>query len=721
MYLAHRTEDGQEQSIQEHAENVAELCAKFAASFGAEEVGRALGLAHDIGKYSRAFQRRIYGENIHTDHSTAGAQEIIKYAGWPAAYCVAGHHGGLPDGGGKWDAPSDPTLYGRLKRPVEPYGVFSDEIQLNRPRCLPPRALGQGGFTMAFWIRMLFSCLVDADYLDTEAFMLGSPPPRGSDITMDELLARLEAHITTRWKNPKSELDQARQDILHACMEAGMTQTPGLFTLTVPTGGGKTVSSLAFALRHAVAHGKKRVVYVIPYTSIIEQTAAVFRGILGEETVLEHHSNVDLDDDENDLPNPEKERRKLAAENWDLPVVVTTAVQFFESLFANKPSRCRKLHNLADSVIIFDEAQTIPLPYLLPCVRSIAELVINYGATCVLCTATQPALGPMFTAIVPELAPREIAPAVPKNIFERVRYEHLGQLSDSELAQRLSAHHQVLCIVSTRKQAQAVYKLLDKGGTFHLSTLMTPEHRREVLKTVRERLTAGLPCRVVSTSLIEAGVDVDFPTVYRAEAGLDSVVQAAGRCNREGKRPASESRVYIFQPDSSYTATLADSMMRPLEIMRSVTRDYPALDAPETIERYFTALHLFAGKETDSKDIVSLFEAGMQDQWHPSFPFAQVARDFHLIDQNTYAVLVPRAEDAKEIAARLRSGERSRALLRKAGKYSVNVYKNHLDALLGQYAVEIVEEGLYVLTDISLYDEDTGLEMPDREGVGILL
>ncbi len=720
MHLAHRAEDGREQSILEHDRNVAELCASFAAPFGAEELARQLGLAHDIGKYSRAFQRRILGENIQTDHSTAGAQEIAKYFGWLAAYCVAGHHGGLPDGGGKGDAFSDSTLSGRLKRPVEPYVDFSNEIQLERVRFRPPKVLGRGGFTMAFWVRMLFSCLVDADFLDTEAFMRGTHPPRGSNVTTDELLARLEDYISPWW-DAKSELNRTRCDILRACMDAGTAQVPGLFTLTVPTGGGKTISSLAFALRHAKAHGKKRIVYVIPYTSIIEQTADTFRKVLGEDTVLEHHSNVDFGDDESGQPDPEKERKKLASENWDLPVVVTTAVQFFESLFANKPSRCRKLHNLADSVIIFDEAQTIPLPYLLPCVRAIAELTANYGASCVLCTATQPALGPMFTAIAPELVPREIAPEIPTQVFQRVRYEHLGQLSDEDLAQRLNSHEQVLCIVSTRKQAQTVYGLLNQEASFHLSTLMTPEHRREVLDTIKDRLTAGLPCRVVSTSLIEAGVDVDFPAVYRAEAGLDSVVQAAGRCNREGKRPLDDSRVYIFQPDSAYASTLPHSMKRPLEVMRSVTRDCPALDTPEAIERYFTALHLFSGEEIDSKCIVPRFEDGVQDPHHPSFPFAEVAREFRLIDQNTRAVLIPRTEEAKALAARLQSGERSRALLRKAGKFSVNVYENHFNALNARGALDIQEDDLAVLTDLTLYNESTGLALLVDGGVGIFM
>ncbi len=722
MYIAHLTQDGRVQPLAGHGRGAAQLAEAFARPFGAGELARQLGLAHDIGKYSARFQRRIRGENISVDHSTAGAQEIARYFGWPAAYCVAGHHGGLPDGGGRGDAPSDPTLSGRLKRPVEPCGDFSSEIQLERVPFRPPKVLGRGGFTMAFWIRMLFSCLVDADYLDTEAFMRGNPPPRGSDLTMEQLLARLENYVSPWW-DARSDLNRTRCGILRACLEAGQAQAPGLFTLTVPTGGGKTVSSLAFALRHAKAFGKKRIIYVIPYTSIIEQTADTFRKVLGEEAVLEHHSNVNFGDDESGPPDPEKERKKLAAENWDLPVVVTTAVQFFESLFANRPSRCRKLHNLADSVIIFDEAQTLPLPYLLPCVRAIAELTVNYGASCVLCTATQPALGPLFQSISPELTPREIAPEIPTQVFQRVRYEHLGQLSDEDLAQCLNAHEQVLCIVSTRKQAQAVYGLLDREGSFHLSTLMTPEHRREVLAEIRRRLNPEhpLPCRVMSTSLIEAGVDVDFPAVYRAEAGLDSIIQAAGRCNREGKRPADDSRVYIFQPDSAYTSTLPDSLKRPIEVMRAVARDCPALDAPETVERYFTALRRFTGEGTDSKHIVSLFENGVQDASRPSFPFAEVAREFHLIDQNTRAVLIPRTEEAKALAARLQSGQRSRSLLRKAGQFSVNVYENHFNALNARGALDILEDGLAVLTDTALYDENTGLTLLTDGGVGIFV
>ncbi len=719
-YLAHKTEDGREQSVLEHAQNTAECAAGFAAPFGAADYARTLGLAHDVGKYSAAFQRRIRGENLQTDHSTAGAQQMARLLGWPAAYCVAGHHAGLPDGGGAADSAACKTLSGRLRRQVEPYDRFAAEIPLAPPTdCRLPTPLGQrGGFSLAFWIRMLFSCLVDADRLDTEAFMRGGSP-RGEGLSISQLLARLEAFITT-YQNPASALDRARCDVLNACLAAGTTQPPGLFTLTVPTGGGKTVSSLAFALRHAAAQGKTHIIYVIPYTNIIEQTADTFRAILGEEAVLEHHSGVALDDDEEGLLNPAKERAKLAAENWDLPVVVTTAVQFFESLYAARPSRCRKLHNLADSVIIFDEAQTLPLPYLLPCVRAITELVVNYGASCVLCTATQPALGPLFARFAPRLAMREIAPPLPQEVFRRVRYQTVGPLSDPELAEKLTGCEQALCIVGTRARAAAVYNRLPGEGAFHLSTLMTPAHRRAVLQTIKTRLREGLPCRVVSTSLVEAGVDLDFPTVWREEAGLDSMVQAAGRCNREGKRPAEESVVFLFRPAEA--GRTPHDLQRPLAIMRSVLREGESPDSPAAIARYFTQLrHAMGVENLDRLNLISRFENGLQDPARPQFPFAEAAGEFHLIEQNTRTVLVPHTPAARQLAERLRQGERSRSLLRRAGVHAVSVYERHFRALAARGALCMVEDDLAVLTDPALYSEQTGLTLLAEEGEGIFL
>ena len=713
-YLAHISEDGRQQTVKSHLDGTATLCGGFAAAFGAEKLAWMVGLSHDIGKYSEPFQRRIRKEKIFTDHSTAGAQQAASILGGPAAYCIAGHHGGLPDGGGRGDTADCSTLYGRLKRQVAPYDAFSAEVKLTPVYFRPPSIMGKGGFTASFWTRMLFSCLVDADYLDTESFMLGAAPPRGRTLEADRLLERLEAYIEPWW-DAKTELNRARCQILRACLDAG-SQPPGLFTLTVPTGGGKTVSSLAFSLRHAKAHGKNRIVYVIPFTSIIEQTADEFRRILGDEMVLEHHSNVDYDDTED--ADEETRRKKLATENWDMPVIVTTAVQFFESLFASKPSRCRKLHNLVDSVIIFDEAQTIPLPYLKPCVRAIAELTVNYSASCVLCTATQPALEPLFREVSPTLSFREIAPPVNLSVFQRVTYSQIGKLSDEELAGRLNGHTQALCIVGTRKQAQSVFGILDKQGSYHLSTLMTPNHRREVLAEVRYRLKEGEPCRVVATSLIEAGVDVDFPVVYRAEAGLDSEIQAAGRCNREGKRLASESMVYIFQPDSVYTSHLPDSMKRPLETARQVTRDCDALDTPETIHQYFERLYRYAGAELDRKNIVAKLESGAQDG---SYPFCSVGESFRLIENDTRTVLILRTDNTKSLADRLRRGVRSRPLLRQAAQESVSVYQQHFEALNVRGALELLDENVSILTDESLYNEQTGLALQADSGVGIFL
>lgn len=705
IYLGHRAEDGREQLLLDHLTGVARYAQAFADSFGAGALAYQIGLAHDAGKYSDKFQRRIRGAAVQVDHSTAGAQLMIERRNAPAAYCIAGHHGGLPDGGGQYDQ-AQPTLSARKEKPVEPYDGFWREVTLEPAAFAPPTILGSGGFTASFWIRMLFSCLVDADYLDTEAFMQGKKPPRGDYASIEELLARLYRYMEDNFKNPKGDLNRERCAILQACMDAGRQQSPGLFTLTVPTGGGKTVSSLAFALEHAKRHHLKRVIYVIPFTSIIDQTVSEFEKILGKGNVLAHHSGVEYEDGEGN--DSDQSRKKLAAENWDMPVVVTTAVQFFESLFSNKPSRCRRLHNIAQSVIIFDEAQTIPLPYLKPCVRAIAELTVNYRTSCVLCTATQPALGPLFAEVLPALQSRELCPPLNYDVFRRVQYANLGKLCDEELASRLNGHTQVLCVVGLRKHAQTVFALLEQKGSVHLSTLMTPRHRRIMLRLIRRRLKRGQACRVVSTSLIEAGVDVDFPVVYRAEAGLDSEIQAAGRCNREGSRPLEESFVYLFTPEDAYTAHLPHMLRRPMETARNVVRGCRELDAPETIERYFTQLYQLSGPLLDQKQVVSRFEKAQG-----SYPFATVAGDFRLIETNTRAVIIPKGAQYRKLEERLRSGERSRELFRKLGVFTVNVYERQFEALAGRGALEFLDEEVAILRDLTLYDGKTGLKIPE--------
>jgi len=555
--LAHVRQDGndnwQVHSLKGHLGGTAKLAENFAAVFGLNTLADIVGKVHDYGKASKAFQNKIAGKsgydpnvhvNPHVDHSTAGAQFLMQQYGKIAillAYVVAGHHAGLPNGKGE----SESVLSRRLKKPVEEY---LDSIPLlPLPEKILPQDLlplkANGKPSAHFLIHMLYSALTDADFLDTKKFMTpetSAERQRDTDIT--ELHARLEQFLTTL--QPNNELNQKRANILKWCKEAAQKE-PGIFSLTVPTGGGKTISSMAFALDHAKKYKLRRIIYVIPYTSIIVQNAEVFREIFGEDAVLEHHSNLE--------PERETPQNRLAAQNWETPIVVTTNVQFFESFYSNRSSSCRKLHNVADSVLIFDEAQMLPPEYLKPSLAVIRELANGYGCTAILCTATQPTLS--NAAILKREALDGVREIVPDSQqlyedFRRVDVTVIDQPQSYEtLGEKIAEHAQILVIVNTRKDARNIFEQLIKRCStdecLHLSTMMCPEHRSVTLKTIRVRLKQGLPCRVVSTQLIEAGVDVDFPVVWRAIAGLDSIAQAAGRCNREGK--LDKGSVLVFQ------------------------------------------------------------------------------------------------------------------------------------------------------------------------------
>ncbi len=696
-YLAHRAADGREQTVLAHLQGTAALAEKFASEFGAGEQGKLSGLGHDLGKYSAQFQKRILGDPAHVDHSTAGAWECFQRRQISAAFAIAGHHGGLPDWGSQTDL--EATFQGRINKAalgkLPDYSPWKEEVQLPGQ----PFAMEEDPLAQMFFTRMLYSCLVDADYLDTEAFMEGKA--RAScPADMELLWQRLKNYIAP-WFPPKTELNAQRCAILQQCMDRGAKSTPGLFTLTVPTGGGKTVASLAFALAQARSQGLRRIIYVIPYTSIIEQTADIFRTILGAENVLEHHSGVLLEGEETLT-------QAKATENWDMPVIVTTAVQFFESLFASRSSQCRKIHNIARSVVIFDEAQMLPLPYLRPCVFAISQLVKRYGVSAVLCTATQPALGKLFREFLDQ-APRELCP--PEicrwEEFRRVCFQWAGELSWEAVADRMNSMKQVLTVVNTRKNAQQLYGLLKGEGAFHLSTLMCPEHRRQMLQEIRSRLQAGLPCRVVSTSLIEAGVDVDFPTVFREETGLDSILQAAGRCNREGKHPAEESIVTVFK-----SPTLPPPMNRTaVDVSRKILNRNADLNGRDTIRDYFRELLEMKGPDTqDQKGILPLMEENM-------FPFRTVSENFHLIDNNTQTVYIPFHEEACQLLAQLRCGQTSRGLYRKLGRYSVNVYAQHFQSL----PLEILPDGSGILLDMERYSQKTGLSLDGDRGQALFI
>lgn len=705
-YLAHRSDDGREQTILAHLEGTASQCANFAALFGAREQGCLAGLAHDLGKYSDAFQRRLQGSPEQVDHSTAGAFECFQRRQIFAAFAVAGHHGGLPDGGGPSDPPDGSTFFSRMNRAgkdgLEPYQTWENELTLPAPSFPAWAAPPMEGM---FFTRMLFSCLVDADRSDTAAFMSGQPEEQSHGKSIEELWQSLQQHISG-WFPPKGALNTQRCAILEQCMQEGGRRAPGLYTLTVPTGGGKTVASLAFALAQARAHGLRRVIYVIPYTSIIEQTAQVFRDILGPDSVLEHHSGVLYDI--NGEATPETIRLAKATETWDMPVVVTTAVQFFESLYSCKPSQCRKLHNLAGSVLIFDEAQMLPVPYLRPCVWAIAQLVKHYQVSAVLCTATQPALDNLFQEFAPGLPITELCPPTvcSWDIFRRVTFQKAGKLTQEELTQRLMERKQLLCIINTRKSAQEIFRRLSGEGAFHLSTLMCPAHRRAQLDEIRRRLREDLPCRVVSTSLIEAGVDVDFPAVYREEAGLDSVLQAAGRCNREGKQPPEESVVTIFQLEGKKAPPLFDAN---IGAGRQAMSRYEDISSQEAVHFYFQELLDLKGQE--AQDIRHILHSMQTER----FPFRTVSEQFHLIDSPTVTVYIP-WRDGAEFVQRLRAGEQDRALFRKLGQYGVSIYEQHFAALDRAGVLERLEDGSAVLLDTGLYSEETGLSLEADSG-----
>ncbi len=712
MYYAHSTDKMDKsdwQPLAEHLRNVADLARDFAAVFDAAPWGHAGGWGHDAGKAKMRFIRRLEGNPAKEDHVTFGGRLVHKHAGRLGlllSYAIVGHHSGLPDGGMQ-----ERQLHFRLEQGATtedaerlPEWPALGELQL-------PFLLEQNTtmFSLAFFTRMIFSCLVDADFLDTECFC--SPEKAawrtlGQQANFPALHAALRACIADKEAAATpGKVNTLRKNIVRQCR--AMASLPqGFFSLTVPTGGGKTLSSLTFALDHAGRHGLRRVIYAIPFTSIIEQNAQVFQEALGEANVLEHHCNYrERDQDEHAAYN---KWRGLATENWDAPVVVTTNVQFFESLFSNMTSRCRKLHNIAASVIVLDEAQAIPTEYLEPCLAALKELVAHYRCTVVLCTATQPALddASLLRSALPSI--REIIDE-PEQLYaelKRVRVDFVGKLSNVELAGRLDDHQQAMTIVSTKKQAQEVFSgMAEQEGAFHLSTNLYPAHRLRVLKTIRQRLLDGLPCRVVATSLVEAGVDVDFPVIYRAMAGLDSLAQAAGRCNREGRSDFGQ--VYVYEPETLPNMPwLQRRISRTRETLRSLSgEDCLGLVA---MRRYFELL--YDVESLDAKDIVKR----LNPKPHREFilPFREVARDFRMIEEDGTGVIMPGMPQDREIihalVKQLREDRFQHMARRKLQHYAVTVRSSVLNQLLRTGAVEMIHDLYPVLHNTAAYDAHIG-------------
>lgn len=724
--IAGHIQDERVQSLTDHLDGTMRLAEGFGAGMGLGAEAGLLGAIHDEGKDTAAFQDYIHGrKHRRMDHSTAGAKSFFEngHIGWLqliGALCVAGHHAGIPDLGSKVDCAGTSTLNGRMKKCIP--SIRHSQRYLIDSTCLDVDHLNtfiekRNTLDVMILTRMLFSCLVDADFLDTEAFMNNQPVRKNEFSSLKEISAMFWSKLEEDgYFRPKNTLNEKRCEILHTCMRKGEGKQ-GLYSLTVPTGGGKTISSMAFAMKQAMKWHKERIIYVIPYLSIIEQTADVFRAFLGNHAVLESHSQVDYDslvEEGSEEASRVAERMKLAAENWDAPVVITTNEQFFESLYANKTSRCRKLHNIANSVVILDEAQMMPVDFLKPCLHAIEQLVHYYGCTVVLCSATQPELGRYL-----QNSPIEIMENVGElfQFFKRVTFDIDGETDYAKIAKKLDECEQVLCIASTKKEAGKIFELLD-GEAMYLSTNLCPAHRRKIIREMKTRLRDGKPCRVVSTSIISVGVDIDFPVVYLQYTGLDSLIQGAGRCNREGRQSLQKSRAHIFWTKESKKSLF---MRKEKQVTDMVRKKYNTkeMTEPSAIRTYFENWYQSNEGNLDYREIEKLAQ---------SLSFAEIGKRFHLINDSTKSVFVPFDEKARNIKEQLMMGNRSRQLMRAAGAYMINVRYSKAQGqsdfmkLLTQGQIEMFpgDENLAYLVNMEDYDVELGLKIKSEDGVGIM-
>ena len=709
--------------LEDHLKEVSGTAGKNATDFGACAIAEITGWLHDLGKVKPAFQGKLHGVQSNVSHSGEGARYALENFGLPGkliAFCIAGHHSGLPNGLDRAAGRPATPLAERLHQAEDV--SLPDGVML--PAAVMPGPLADLSekpfFEMQFFTRMLFSALVDSDFIETEGFY--SPDaPRGARTDLEALRTALTTRLA-EFGTPLTPVNRLRAEVLEAAEKAAR-QPPGLFTLTVPTGGGKTLASLRFALDHAQAHGLRRVIYVAPFTAIIEQTADVFRDALkDQDAVLEHHSSFDAEDTFAD--ETQAERMKLAAQNWDRPVVVTTAVQFFESLFANRTQKCRKLHNIARSVIVLDEAQTLPVNYLSPCLAAMKELVRGYGCSVVLCTATQPAIrdddGLRADEAIPAGATREIAPDPPDlyRRLKRVEARFAGPMGNDDLAARV-AGRKALVIVNNKRQARAIYDLLAQGNALHLSTNMTAAHRRDVLARVRD----GFDGPVISTALVEAGVDLDFPEVWRAVAGLDSIVQAAGRCNRNGKLDQL-GQVHVFEPEDGFPPP--PELQQNAEIARDILRahaDDPL--SPEAVRAYFQRLYWDRDADLDSRGIMTrIKETGNR----LDFPFADIAHDFRLIEEVTRPLIIGAGPYGTDAEARrfLEHGKYPGSIARAMQRFTVSVSPRVRDELVRVGAAHVVrpdefEDQFVALDNARLYDNAAGFSAENSEDLGMLI
>ncbi|WP_297162054.1 CRISPR-associated helicase Cas3' [uncultured Porphyromonas sp.] len=748
-------EDGsyETQPLLDHLHGVAEMAQSYAERITdypeLGEIGYLLGLLHDLGKYQAGFQRYIRQQSgldptlngWRTPHSPAGARYAydLKHVGGNQlllkilSLCIGAHHRGLYD---------DSEWRGQVVEPRDTERAVADLVQGLQPEASQLEELLHKASldkVATVWneldeddyqllVRMLFSCLVDADFLDTERFMTPdkSFARQNAKASLKEMRAQLEEYVSHF--NREGRINEARAAFLDQCRNHGRTAQRKIYSLTLPTGAGKTVSSMMWALEHAIAKGCERIIYVIPYTSIITQTAQTFRDIFGADQVLEHHSDVDI----KERPDEAMEYTKLMTENWDVPLIVTTNVQFFESLYAHRVSRCRKLHNICNSVVVFDEVQMFPPRLLNPILRVVESLHYAFRVEPLFCTATLPVfdedilsdtnrIGHEFFFLeepIQEVVPYDAKLFAP---FDKVRYHWDPlRLSTEELAERLTKHESFLCIVNSRNDAARLYTALqaqDKSGEglIHLSRRMCSAHIQERIEEIRRRLKAGEPVRVVSTQLVEAGVDLDFPVVYRAMAGLDSVMQAAGRCNREG-RMAEPGEVYIFSLTDGTNAL--GEMSWAQGALEDLLNRLAQQGAPqrEEIERYYKAFYndvdCFDNKK--DKEVSKRLWGEDNDRCEElRFDYETASEFFRYIEDQSTAIVVPYGKEGKAIVKKLQSNlPLTRQEYRQMNRLTVSLYEK--DCLTLGSSISVSESGIAYLTNDKLYSSETGIQIIDQ-------
>ena len=710
---AHTREDGAKQLLKDHLIGTAAMAQGFAIR-QLNESAYLAGLLHDLGKYSDDFQRRLKGANIHVDHSTCGAKEIYKETGGNLlglifAYVVAGHHCGLPDLGNKGENEDETALLARLKKVCPDASAWSDEIELNLQRAIEELVrFTQKGFLAddyEFLIRYLFSCLTDADSLDTERFCSGKTR-KALDVDWERYREVVDNKL--RSFNAVTQLQKARA-ILQKQAKNNIANDCGIYLLDMPTGSGKTLCSLSLALERAAKTNKKRIIYVIPYTTIIEQTADEFGKILTDLPILEHYAEFDFSEDAaealkawgslvaDDGDVKVEDIIKQRSENWDAPFIITTNVQFFESIYSNKRGKLRKLHNMADSVIVFDEMHTLPVEYFAPCMRAIEQLTTRYNSEAIFLTATMPD----FAGLVKRFTSKEVKmfDLVPDKsdyrIFDKCTFDYIGQ---QDIVGLIDGEKSTLVVCNRKRDAESMYSRCGVAEKYCLSTYLTPIDRKRIIDKIRESLSSGGKPVVFSTSLIEAGVDLDFECVYRELAGIDNILQTAGRCNRNGMRPKEKSKVYIFSGKSSKNRMMGQKADTALGRIDEYGAD--GVMSENCIKEYFDIIYdasadLMKRKQTDYR-----------------VDFAKIAKEFHLIDNMNFGIVIP----DKETDAILRQGQISFESRRRLQRHSASVTIYELNAMIAAGVLENRDDGLFVLADSGYYDANTGLKVQMIEG-----